>query len=403
MEFTKKNMCLKAIKSLNQLLYKGRTIIVDIAVSKDEYQSANPDSKDLKAEQPATKMEVEEETKQAKQVSKHDKKTEKVPKDGKVEAKEASTEPKGDEDLSNTIFIRNLPLTVTEDELYRFCRKYGKIKFAKVVVDRETEEPKGTAFVKFRESAPAQMLINYSRDYEQTMNSQVFKKFEMDANINLEIEGRIVKIFPAESKTALGERLEDREQKDKDSKTKAKKVKPLKKIKHIDELVAFDKHNKRNLELALEGISRGETWMHPVDKDKFENLYREKVEKLKNPNNFVSKTRIIFKYLERTVTEEAIRSMCFAYLDAVPEKRRHLVYVPSAPIQCKLMLDDSRTKSIGIAFVEFSKPELSLGFLQWVKENRQSLFPQKGAVLAEFVIQDARKISVLAKKIKKVK
>lgn len=37
-EFTTKNMCLKAIKELNQKLYKGRTIIVDMAVSKDEYK-----------------------------------------------------------------------------------------------------------------------------------------------------------------------------------------------------------------------------------------------------------------------------------------------------------------------------------------------------------------------------
>jgi hypothetical protein len=43
--------------------------------------------------------------------------------------------------------------------------------------------------------------------------------------------------------------------------------------------------------------------MHPVDKDKFENHYKDKVEKLKNPNNFVSTTRIILKYLDRSITE----------------------------------------------------------------------------------------------------
>lgn len=67
------------------------------------------------------------------------------------------------------------------------------------------------------------------------------------------------------------------------------------------------------------------------------------------------------------------------------------------------MLDDKREKSIGIAFVEFAKAEMSLGFLRWLKENRKSLFEQRSAVLAEFVIQDARKMSVLKKKIKKTK
>lgn len=37
-EFTKKNMCRKAVKELNQKLYKGRTIIVDLAVNKDTFQ-----------------------------------------------------------------------------------------------------------------------------------------------------------------------------------------------------------------------------------------------------------------------------------------------------------------------------------------------------------------------------
>lgn len=37
-EFTTKNMCLKAIKELNNTSYKGRTIIADLAVSKDKFE-----------------------------------------------------------------------------------------------------------------------------------------------------------------------------------------------------------------------------------------------------------------------------------------------------------------------------------------------------------------------------
>jgi hypothetical protein len=51
-----------------------------------------------------------------------------------------------------------------------------------------------------------------------------------------------------------------------------------------------------------------------ADKEKFENGYREKVEKLKNPNNFVSATRIIVKYLDRTVTEEALKEICHSFI-----------------------------------------------------------------------------------------
>ena len=61
-------------------------------------------------------------------------------------------------------------------------------------------------------------------------------------------------------------------------------------------------------------------------------------------------------------------------------------------MQCKLMLDDKREKSTGVAFIEFGKADMSLEFLRWVKDNRKQLFEQKAAILAEFVIQDARKL-----------
>ena len=46
-------MCRKAVKKLNQLVYKGRTIVVDLAVNKEAFQKANDDGTD-------TKMEVEQ-------------------------------------------------------------------------------------------------------------------------------------------------------------------------------------------------------------------------------------------------------------------------------------------------------------------------------------------------------
>lgn len=69
--------------------------------------------------------------------------------------------------------------------------------FVKLVIDKETEEPKGTAFVKFRDAAVASKLMNYSRDYEQSLGAKATRRFEEDPTINLEIEGRIIKVFPA--------------------------------------------------------------------------------------------------------------------------------------------------------------------------------------------------------------
>lgn len=75
-EFTSKNMCLKAIKALNQTVFKGRTIVADMAVSKEEFKRAEGENTVGKEEEGdgkvvTTKMEVEEE--EVKEVQEEDK------------------------------------------------------------------------------------------------------------------------------------------------------------------------------------------------------------------------------------------------------------------------------------------------------------------------------------------
>ncbi|KAF1846553.1 uncharacterized protein K460DRAFT_367307 [Cucurbitaria berberidis CBS 394.84] len=48
-----------------------------------------------------------------------------------------------------TVFIRNLPFTVDDEKLMEHFKQFGGVRFARVVVDRETERPKGTGFVSF--------------------------------------------------------------------------------------------------------------------------------------------------------------------------------------------------------------------------------------------------------------
>lgn len=51
-----------------------------------------------------------------------------------------------------TIFIKNLPFTVTNEELKECMSKFGPLYYALVCIDRLTEHSKGTGFVKFRVS-----------------------------------------------------------------------------------------------------------------------------------------------------------------------------------------------------------------------------------------------------------
>lgn len=52
-------------------------------------------------------------------------------------------------DNSTTLFIRNVPFTVLDKQLKEQFENFGPVRYARVVMDRATERPKGTAFVCF--------------------------------------------------------------------------------------------------------------------------------------------------------------------------------------------------------------------------------------------------------------
>lgn len=92
------------------------------------------------------------ENKQKEVEVKEEKKEEKIQEEKEEEEEdreEVIRRQRESEDLSSTIFIRNLPISVTQDQLRDFFAKLGKVRWARVVIDRQTNTPKGTAFVRF--------------------------------------------------------------------------------------------------------------------------------------------------------------------------------------------------------------------------------------------------------------
>ena len=54
--------------------------------------------------------------------------------------------------MSKTLFVGNLPYSMTEDRLRTLFEASGTIVSARIVIDRETQRPKGFGFVEFRGS-----------------------------------------------------------------------------------------------------------------------------------------------------------------------------------------------------------------------------------------------------------
>jgi nucleolar protein 4 len=66
------------------------------------------------------------------------------------EEEEAPVKPKlPDTDVGSTLFIRNLPFEVTEQELGSLFRTFGPMRYARITMDKATGRSRGTGFVCF--------------------------------------------------------------------------------------------------------------------------------------------------------------------------------------------------------------------------------------------------------------
>ena len=70
--------------------------------------------------------------------------------------------------MKNQIFIKNLPYTLTQEELKRHFAPLGDITQVLVIEDRETKRSRGFGFITFATEASAQNAID-------TMNGQLLE------------------------------------------------------------------------------------------------------------------------------------------------------------------------------------------------------------------------------------
>merc|ERR1712223_1006116 len=77
--------------------------------------------------------------------------------------------PKAGHDINEnkTVFIRNISFDSDQDDLKDMIEQnFGKVLFARLVIDKVTEHPKGTAFVKFSTEESAKKCIDASQSKE---------------------------------------------------------------------------------------------------------------------------------------------------------------------------------------------------------------------------------------------
>lgn len=111
------------------------------------------DEKDEKDEEDESDGEMEEEAEETKEKLEGEEKTKEENKteDSKVEEKDSLKDEDEDEDVGVTgrLFVRNLPFSVSEDELSELFEAFGPVSEVHIPMNLETRQGKGIAFILF--------------------------------------------------------------------------------------------------------------------------------------------------------------------------------------------------------------------------------------------------------------
>ncbi|EFQ98856.1 hypothetical protein MGYG_01871 [Nannizzia gypsea CBS 118893] len=238
----------RAIEGVNGKEVDGRTLAVDWAVEKDEWDNMNKAAEESDRNQEGGDSEEvaenehldvvdngesdaisEDEEDGGVELDNEDEDEEEDISMGDAddddleaeEEEEEEEEEKEDDRNASTIFIRNIPFSATDESLHEHFSKFGPVRYARVVLDPATERPRGTAFVCFYKVEDASSCIREApRDTDASRNKdprqkaatkQIHSVLEDESNDvtgNYTMDGRVLQVSQAVSRTEAG-RLEE--------------------------------------------------------------------------------------------------------------------------------------------------------------------------------------------------
>ncbi|KAL6426036.1 hypothetical protein ACFW04_008962 [Cataglyphis niger] len=179
---------------------------------------------------------------------------------------EHSRRTSNDVSEGRTVFLKNVPFAVKNDELKNFMEQFGPIYYALVCIDPLTEYSKGTAFVKYRHIEDAEKCLR--------------------AGTELRLRDQIIDVHRALPKQEVTNKTNLKKQRTKDS---------------------------RNLYLVKEGVvlagSPAALEVSMSDMEKRLKLERWKSQMLRNLNMFISRTRLAVHNLPSNLDDAELRQL----------------------------------------------------------------------------------------------
>jgi len=288
--------------------------------------------------------------------------------------KEQNNKKRNDENMKE-IFIRNIGYSTSEEKLKDLFTQIipeDTIEFCLLCKDKETQNSKGSAFIKITKESYNKIMSLYKEYSTKKRNFTEMNPFELD--------GRYLKLFDAMTKEEL-KNLE----KEKDKKN--------------------TKRNKTYLYYGLskETITKFKNYQNITEKDKEK---REKLIQIKkenfynNPNFHVSETRLSFRNLDKNIDENILKEKINEVLEGdenIQKEYKNLKLIKQIKL---LRKDDDKSKCV--AFVEclnFNVAKFLIDNLSGLVLNEKS---QKGLII-DFSLDDFRKRLSRERKLERIK
>ena len=289
--------------------------------------------------------------------------------------KKEEAKKNNNDDNMKEIFIRNIGYSTSEEklkELFTQIIPEKSIEFCLLCKDKETQNSKGSAFIKLTKESYNKVMSLYKDYSTKKRNFNEMNPFELD--------GRYLKLFDAITREEL-KNLE----KEKDKKN--------------------TRRNKTYLYYGLskETISKFKEFekITEKDKEKRERLIQIKKENFySNPNFHVSETRISFRNLDKNIDENILKEK----INEILEKNEYIKkeYKNMKLIKQIKLLKEDDDKSKCVAFVEclnFNVAKFLIDNLSGIILNEKS---QKGLII-DFSLDDFRKKFSREKKLERIK
>lgn len=286
----------KALEEVTKSAQAPRTVAVDWALSKKDWEKK---AEETDGEETEKEAETEEEDEKSESEN-----------DDEEDEEEATKPALPEPEEGTTLFIRNLPYQATEIELRDLFRSFGPLRYAKVTMDRATKRPKGTGFVCFWQKESADKALRQANLVEQeaglkasgsssSMATGKQNPFSQPSVLTadpsaplaaqLNLHGRLLSIVPAVARPEASA-LE----------TNARKLR--------------EKGDKRNTYLMREGVPLPGTalasQLSEQEREKrLASFSMRKSQLQSNPGLYISKTRLSVRQLPLYATQKTLKRL----------------------------------------------------------------------------------------------